>query len=37
MGPIGLQIKAATCPPVYNTRRKFHTVLLIAECQAGKL
>ena len=29
--------QAATCPPVYHTRRRLHTVLLIAERQAGKL
>ena len=29
--------QAATCPPVYHTRRRFHTVPLFAERQAGKL
>ena len=29
--------QAASCPPVYHTRRKLHTVPLIAERQAGKL
>ena len=29
--------QAATCPPVYHTRRKLHTVPLIAERQAGML
>ena len=29
--------QAATCPPVYHTRRRLHTVPLIAEHQAGKL
>ena len=29
--------QAATCPPVYHTRRRTHTVSLIAERQAGKL
>ena len=29
--------QAATCPPVYHTRRRLHTVPLIAERQAGKL
>ena len=29
--------QAATCPPVYHTRRKLHTVPLIAEREAGKL
>ena len=29
--------QAATCPPVYHTRRRLHTVPLIAESQAGKL
>ena len=29
--------QAATCPPVYYTRRRLHTVPLIAECQAGKM
>ena len=34
-GPCGLQ--AATCPPVYHTRRRLGTVPLIADRQAGKL
>ena len=29
--------QAATCPPVYQTRRKLHTVPLTAERQVGKL
>ena len=29
--------QAATCPHVYHTRWKLHTVPLIAECQEGKL
>ena len=29
--------QAAACPPVYHTRRRLHTVPLIAERQAGKL
>ena len=29
--------QAATCPPVYHTRQRLHTVPLIAERQAGKL
>ena len=29
--------QAATCPPVYHTRRKLLTVFFIAERQAGKL
>ena len=29
--------QSATCPPVHHTRRRLHTVPLIAECQAGKL
>ena len=29
--------QAATCPPVYHTRRRLHTIPLIAERQAGKL
>ena len=29
--------QAATCPPVYHTRRRLHTVPLFAERQAGKL
>ena len=29
--------QAATCPPVYHTRRRLHTVPLIAERQAEKL
>ena len=29
--------QAATCPSVYHTRRRLHTVPLIAERQAGKL
>ena len=29
--------QAATCPSVYHTRWKLHTVPLIAERQAGKL
>ena len=29
--------QAATCQPVYHTRRRLHTVSLIAEHQAGKL
>ena len=28
--------QAATCPPVYHTRCRLHTVPLIAERQAGK-
>ena len=28
--------QAATCPPIYNTRRRLHTVPLIAERQALK-
>ena len=28
--------QAATCPPVYHTRRRLHTVPLIAESQARK-
>ena len=28
--------QAATCPPVYHTRRRLHTVPLIAERQTGK-
>ena len=28
--------QAATCPPVYHTRRRFHTVPFNAERQAGK-
>ena len=33
-GPFDLQVKL---PPVYHTRRRLHTVPLIAERQAGKL
>ena len=33
-GPFGLRVKL---PPVYHTRRRLHTVPLIAEHQAGKL
>ena len=33
-GPFGLRDKL---PPVYHTRRRLHTVPLIAEHQAGKL
>ena len=29
--------QAATCPSVYHTRRRLHTVPLIAERRAGKL
>ena len=29
--------QSATCPPVYHTRRRLHTVPLITERQAGKL
>ena len=29
--------QATTCPPVYHTRWRLHTVSLIAEHQAGKL
>ena len=29
--------QAATCPPVYHTRRRLHTVPFNAERQAGKL
>ena len=29
--------QAATCPPVYHTRQRLHTVLFNAERQAGKL
>ena len=29
--------QATTCPPVYHTRRRLHTIPLIAERQAGKL
>ena len=29
--------QAATCPPVYHTRWRLHTVPLIAKRQAGKL
>ena len=29
--------QAATCPPVYHTRWRLHTVPFNAECQAGKL
>ena len=29
--------QAATCPPVYHSRRRLHTFPLIAERQAGKL
>ena len=29
--------QAVTCPPVYHTRRRLHTVPLIAERLAGKL
>ena len=32
MGPFGLRVKL---PPVYHTRRRLHTVPLIAERQAG--
>ena len=30
-------LRACTCPPVYHTLRRLHTVPLIAERQAGKL
>ena len=36
-GTIRSSSQAATCPPVYHTRRRLHTVPLIAERQAGKL
>ena len=29
--------QAATCPPVYHTRQRLHTIPLIAESQAEKL
>ena len=29
--------QAATCPPVYHTQWRLHTVPLLAERQAGKL
>ena len=29
--------QAVTCPPVYHTRRRLHTVSFNAERQAGKL
>ena len=29
--------QAATCPSVYHTQWRLHTVPFIAECQAGKL
>ena len=29
--------QAATCPPVYHTRWRLHTVLFVAQRQAGKL
>ena len=36
-GTFRFSSQAATCPPVYHTRRRLHTVPLIAERQAGKL
>ena len=37
-GPFGLQVKLPPAhAPVYHTRRRLHTVPLIAERQAGKL
>ena len=36
-GSIRSSSQAATCPPVYHTRRRLHTVSLIAERQAEKL
>ena len=36
-GTFRFSIQAATCPPVYDTRWRLHTVSLIAEHQAGKL
>ena len=36
-GPFGLRVKLPPAPPVYRTRRRLHTVPLIAERQAGKL
>ena len=33
-GPFGLRVKL---PPVYHSRRRLHTLPLIAERQAGKL
>ena len=35
-GPFQSSSQAATCPPVYHTLHKLHTVP-IADCQAGKL
>ena len=29
--------QASSCPPVYHTRRRLHTVSLIPERQAGKI
>ena len=36
-GPFGLPSQAATCPPVYHTRWRLHTVPLIAERQASNI
>ena len=36
-GTIWSLSQAATCPSVYHTRWRLHTVPLIAERQAGKL
>ena len=36
-GTFQFSSQAPTCLPVYHTRRRLHTVPLIAECQAGKL
>ena len=33
-GPFGLPSQAATCPPVYYTRWRLHTLPLIGERQA---
>ena len=35
--PFGLPSQAATCPPVYHTWWRLHTVPFIAERQARKL
>ena len=38
-GPFSLRVKLppVQCPPVYHTRRRLHTVPLIAKCQVRKL
>ena len=36
-GPFRSSSQAATCPPVYHTRWRLHTVPFNAERQAGKL